>query len=193
MVPKSKVSLSGKVRIIGGRWRGSHLIVPEAEGLRPTGDRIRETLFNWLQPHLPDSICLDLFAGSGALGFEAASRGASQVIMLESSLVVAKKLEQEKTRLGADEVRIHCQDGILFLQMSTPGAVNIAFLDPPFGSGLMDEAIAILEERQWLADGALIYLETDRAAPRPVIPSHWEFLKQKVTGKVAYYLARRSH
>jgi len=181
-----------RVRIVGGTLRGRKIAFPAAAGLRPTGDRIRETLFNWLQPVLPGSRCLDLFAGSGVLGIEAASRGAAQVVLVESAPRVAAALRQNLAELVlGDGVRLVEVDALDWLRAGPPTTFDVAFLDPPFAAGLMEEAAALLEDSGWLADGALVYLErADVQGPWPV-PDNWVVLRDKRAGQVAYALARR--
>ena len=181
-----------RVRIVGGTLRGRKIAFPDAAGLRPTGDRIRETLFNWLAPVLPGSRCLDLFAGSGVLGIEAASRGAAEVVLVESAPRVASALRQtiDELRLGGS-VRLVEADALHWLATAAPVRCDVAFLDPPFAAGLMAEAIAALETGGWLADAALIYLERAEAQGPWPVPSSWTLLRDKRAGQVSYALARR--
>jgi len=149
----------GKVRIIGGRWRGSRLAVPSAPGLRPTSDRARETLFNWLQPALPGARVLDLFAGSGALGMEALSRGASEALLVERDPALARALEDNLQRLDAGVgARVVRADAVSLLAVPLHGRFDIVFLDPPFDAALWQPALAALGP--WLADDAWLYLES---------------------------------
>jgi 16S rRNA (guanine966-N2)-methyltransferase len=139
--PKIAKTAPGEVRIIGGLWKRSKLSVPAKPGLRPTPDRVRETLFNWLGQDLAGLKCVDAFAGSGALGFEAASRGAQDVLLIEQDAELASHLQAHKARLKADNIRIQRGDGIAALRSLPQASVNIVFLDPPFYSGLFLEAI----------------------------------------------------
>ena len=183
---------TNRVRIVGGTHRGRKIAFPDAAGLRPTGDRIRETLFNWLAPVLPGSRCLDLFAGSGVLGIEAASRGAAEVVLVESAPRVASALREtiDELRLG-ERVRLVEAGALQWLATAAPVRFDVAFLDPPFAAGLMAEAIAALEAGGWLADGALVYLErSDSQDPWPV-PSNWTVLRDKHAGQGSYARARR--
>ena len=155
---------SGSVRIIGGRWRGTRLPVAAADGLRPTSDRTRETLFNWLQPVLAGARVLDLFAGSGALGLEALSRGAREAVLVECDRVVAESLRQTVARLHAEtQARVVVADALAFLRAPLQGRFDIAFMDPPFAADLWAAAFDALSP--WLADTAWIYVESpvDRA------------------------------
>ena len=182
------------VRIIGGSLRSRRITFPDAEGLRPTPDRVRETLFNWLGQDLSGRACLDLFAGSGALGFEAASRGARLVLMLDDSGVVARSLQASAASLGAGAVRVRRADALEFLRERRPGAgsktpaefdpkFDVVFLDPPFHLGLAEKAIALLPP--WLAAGAGVYLESGEPY---VARSPWRAVKSARAGQVFYHL-----
>jgi 16S rRNA (guanine966-N2)-methyltransferase len=175
------------VRIIGGRHRGRKLPFAEMPGLRPTGDRIRETLFNWLQPVIEGAACLDLFAGSGALGMEAASRGAARVVMVELAGSAVRQLERNKASLGLEQISIVRADALQFLEQS-PTPFDIVFLDPPFDSDLLTPLCQRLT-MGWLRDGARIYLEEDISRSLPALPEGWHWLKQKNAGRVRYGLA----
>ena len=183
---------ANRVRIVGGTHRGRKINFPDAAGLRPTGDRIRETLFNWLQPVLPGSRCLDLFAGSGVLGIEAASRGAAEVVLVESGPRVAGALRQTLSEFGlADRVRLVEADALGWLRTAPPLCFDVVFLDPPFTAALLADAAAALEQGGWLAAGALIYLERADAVSAWPLPPNWSLVRDKRAGQVAYALARR--
>ena len=153
----------GSVRIIGGRWRGTRLPVAELAGLRPSSDRVRETLFNWLAPMLPGARVLDLFAGSGALGLEALSRGAREAMLVERDARLAESLRQAVARLRAEgEARVVAADALAFLRAPVHGRFDIVFVDPPFAANLWPEAFASLAP--WLADEAWLYVESPAAA-----------------------------
>ncbi len=184
------VSGAGEVRIIAGRFRGRRLRFPAAPGLRPTGDRLRETLFNWLQPHLPGARVLDLFAGSGALGFEAASRGAASVLMVELAKPVFRALSDNCRLIGADNVALVNADARSLLARETQ-AFDLIFLDPPFHHDWLPTLLSQIAERQLLAEGGLIYLENEAAAGAPALPDGWVWHREKVAGAVRYALARR--
>ncbi len=176
------------MRIIGGRYRGRRLPVPAQPGLRPTADRVRETLFNWLQPVIIGARCLDLFAGSGALGFEAASRGAAEVLMIEHSEPVVRVLAANARILGAAQVRVRSTDALRWLAGS--GApFDIVFLDPPFHTDLLAPSCTLLSERGWLAPGALVYLETPADRALPGLPADWTLVRDKRAGRVRFALA----
>ncbi|MEJ2454260.1 MAG: 16S rRNA (guanine(966)-N(2))-methyltransferase RsmD [Candidatus Thiodiazotropha sp.] len=184
MKPSSTASV---VRIIGGRHRGRKLPFAEMPGLRPTGDRIRETLFNWLQPVIEGARCLDLFSGSGALGMEAASRGAGRVVMVEKAGSVVRQLERNRELLGLDQIEIVRADALQFLEQPA-SPFDIVFLDPPFDNDLLAPLCQRLT-LGWLADEARIYLEEDISRPFPELPEDWLWLKQKTAGRVRYGLA----
>lgn len=175
-----------QLRIIGGRWRGRKLNFAPLEGLRPTGDRLRETLFNWLQFHLPGSCCLDLFAGSGALGLEALSRGAAEVDFVELHRSAAQTLNSQLQLLQAEGGRVHCTSAIDFLEQ-TQSRYDIAFVDPPFAGDLWQQALAALADH--LAEGALVYVETPRDKV-PEFPEGWQIEKEKRAGQVCMRLLR---
>jgi 16S rRNA (guanine966-N2)-methyltransferase len=181
---------SNQVRIIGGEHRGRKLSFPDIPGLRPTGDRIRETLFNWLQPRLPGASCLDLFAGSGALGLEAASRGAGRVLMLDSSPVVVDQLRQNISLLRLEQTEVQQADALTWLD-GEPQKFDVVFLDPPFAEDLLQKLCQKLENGLWLNPEALIYLEMDAGTKKPSLPSSWKIHKQKRAGQVEYLLCTR--
>lgn len=173
---------SNSVRIIGGEWRGRRIRFPAAPGLRPTSDRRRETLFNWLAPDLPGSRCLDLFAGSGALGFEALSRGAARAVLVEASREVAAALAANARTLAAgDRCRVvHARAERFLARAAEP--FDIVFLDPPFARpALVADACARLDPA-WLAPQARVYLELDARAARPRLPPNWQLLREHTGG-----------
>jgi 16S rRNA (guanine966-N2)-methyltransferase len=178
----------GQVRIIGGRWRGSKLPVADKPGLRPTADRVRETLFNWLQQKLPGARVLDLFAGTGALGFEAASRGAAQAVLIEREPALAANLRASVQRLHAENVEIVHEDALRWLARAPDIRFDIAFLDPPFDAALWQPALAALSP--WLAGEAWLYLECPHDAA-PVVPADWRLHREGRTREVRYALYRR--
>jgi 16S rRNA (guanine966-N2)-methyltransferase len=183
-------SHGNSVRIIGGAWRGRRVAFPDLPGLRPTPDRVRETLFNWLQHSLAGATCLDLFAGSGALGLEALSRGAQQVVFVEQAQAAARNLQEQLTRLkGAANAKIIEMGAARYLR-GAPRVFDIVFMDPPFGQDALAEHVPQLAAAGWVAEGSLVYLENERAAGLPRLPSHWEVLKSKSAGEVGYHLAR---
>jgi len=183
-------SAPGQVRIIAGQWRGRKLKVPQQPGLRPTPDRVRETLFNWLAFDLPSRRCLDLFAGSGALGIEAASRGAATVVLVEKDRTTAQVLSQQLTNLAASQVEVIQADALSFLQQISPKPFDIVFLDPPYGQNLLAPICDLLAQRGWLTASAYIYLEAERQLDiSMVLPTGWSIIRQLTAGQVASYLA----
>jgi 16S rRNA (guanine966-N2)-methyltransferase len=178
------------VRIIAGAWRGRRVHFPDMPALRPTPDRVRETLFNWLQHSIADTRVLDLFAGSGALGLEALSRGAREVVFVEQFPAAAHALQDQLVRFGAAaQGRVLEMGAARFLR--TPGEpFDVAFLDPPFGTNALAEYVPLLDAGNWLKVGGLVYLENERVAGVPALPDHWELLKSKSAGEVGYHLAR---
>lgn len=182
---------TGFVRIISGLWRGRKLPVHDAQGLRPTTDRVKETLFNWLAQEIPGAHCLDLFAGSGSLGFEAASRQAQSVTLIELNPTAFKQLEHNIGALNATNLRAINSDALAFLkQQGTPH--HVVFIDPPFRQGLLSEAVSLLEQNGWLADEALIYIETEKELVLEGIPANWHLHREKNAGQVSYRLFERS-
>lgn len=176
----------GSCRIIGGEWRSRRLPVLDKPGLRPTTDRVRETLFNWLQQQIPGSHCLDLFAGSGALGFEAASRGAAEVVMLETQGDVYQQLQANIALLQANRIRALHQDALQFLASDTR-RFDVIFLDPPYDSPLLQQCLPLLPDH--LAAGGRVYLESPSQQPLPDLPAGLEIIRAKKAGHVGYYLA----
>jgi 16S rRNA (guanine966-N2)-methyltransferase len=179
-----------QVRIIGGSHRGRKLEFPDLPGLRPTGDRIRETLFNWLQPVIEGARCLDLFAGSGALGLEAASRGAREVWMLDQAPQAAHLLRQHRELLGLVQVKILQADAMQWLERD-PKPFDIVFVDPPFDADLLPMICERLEVKGWLAAAARIYVEDSAGRSFERLPQTWRLLREKRAGQVRYGLAQR--
>jgi 16S rRNA (guanine966-N2)-methyltransferase len=180
------VAKSNQVRIIGGEWRSRRITFPDHEGLRPSGDRVRETLFNWLGQDLGGQNCLDLFAGSGALGFEALSRGAACVVMVEKSRRVCEALRRNALLLGAKNLQLHCADALEFATAAAADAAtrfDVVFLDPPFRSALLEQALRRVAPL--LRPGARVYVES-AAAFSP--SGGWRALRHGRAGKVHYTL-----
>ena len=178
----------GRLRIVGGEWRGRRLPVLDQPGLRPTPDRVRETLFNWLAPLITGARCLDLFAGSGALGFEAASRGAGRVVMIEKSANLARVLRENRLSLDARQVEVIQADAALWLAGQAE-PFDLVFLDPPFAEDLLGPTCAALAEGGWLAQGARVYLEAAATTGFPALPEEWRLVRAKQAGQVRYGLA----
>ncbi|MDN5850552.1 MAG: 16S rRNA (guanine(966)-N(2))-methyltransferase RsmD [Nitrococcus sp.] len=177
-----------QLRIIGGRWRSRRLMLPPKAGLRPSADAVRETLFNWLLNYIDGARCLDLFAGSGALGLEAVSRGARQAVLVERSQAVVRALRENVYRLRADKaVQIIHADARRFLS-GRAEPFDLVFLDAPFRSALIERVCPRLDSAGWLADGAVIYLETDVHRSLGGLPSNWRAMRAARTGSVSYRL-----
>ncbi|RLK47127.1 16S rRNA m(2)G-966 methyltransferase [Alkalispirillum mobile] len=180
--------MSGQLRIIGGAWRGRRLSVPRGPDLRPTGDRIRETLFNWLQARVPGARCLDLFAGSGVLGLEALSRGAAEVVFVERHPRVAAALRARLRDLGGEaRGRVEQTDALRYLAGPVQ-SMDVVFLDPPFRSSLGGDALHAVATHHWLAPDGRVYLESDSHQPAPELPSGWVVHREKRAGGVRYAL-----
>jgi 16S rRNA (guanine966-N2)-methyltransferase len=182
----------GKLRIIGGQWRGRLLQFPDVTGLRPTGDRVRETLFNWLMGYLPEACCLDLFAGSGALSLEALSRGARAVCALELDKRAAQNIRHHAATLGTQQLTVYCDDTLAYLARgNTKAPYDIVFIDPPFAADLAGQCASLLEQGGWLSEKAWIYIEADKQLPPPLLPNHWQLHREKTAGQVLYRLYQR--
>ena len=195
--PKSSTKTTaqdGELRIIGGQWRGRKLRFPPLPGLRPSPDRVRETLFNWLAPEIAGARCLDLFAGSGALGLEALSRGAGYCHFVDSASAAIQRIQQHLTLLSCSDANASATNAAQWLRSnpapSTP--FNVVFLDPPFRQNLLGDCCALLESERWLAPDALIYLEAGVDEVLPPLPSNWSVHRDKKAGQVAYRLFRRT-
>ena len=186
----SKRLNSNSIRIISGQWRGRRLPVLDSEGLRPSTDRVRETLFNWLMYDVSDANCLDLFAGTGALGLEALSRGAKSVQFVEASSLVASALQQNIAVLGLSEYAANVvrQDARSYLSNSPTKPFDIVFLDPPFADDLLAQVITALSRSAWLADQALIYVEQAKKTDSAPVPSSWQLHREGKTGQSRYSL-----
>ena len=177
----------GQCRIIAGKWRGRKLAVADIEGLRPTPDRVRETVFNWLQATVGGVRCLDLFAGSGALGFEAASRGAKSVVLVESNTQATTILRDNITAMTAEQCQVENKTAQQFIAQTTQ-QYDLVFIDPPYQSDLWTEITQQLVTSNVLADNAIIYLECPSKGELPRVPESWTVLKDKTAGDVRYCL-----
>lgn len=189
-MPRKKIPKvsAARVRIIGGTWRGRLLSFTETEGLRPTGNRIRETLFNWLMPVLPGARCLDLFAGSGALGFEALSRGAAHCSFCETHNEALTHLRKNAEMLGANAC-ILPQSALNYLNTKAE-PFDIVFIDPPFSAELWQSTLELLEAQHWLRDGAFIYVESPKHW-HGTVPQNWSLHRDKSAGAVHYQLYQK--
>ncbi|MEN5017252.1 16S rRNA (guanine(966)-N(2))-methyltransferase [Erwinia sp. Eh17-17] len=192
MNKKPRSGAAGQIRIIGGQWRGRKLPVPDSAGLRPTTDRVRETLFNWLAADIQQAKCLDCYAGSGALGLEALSRHAASATLLELERPVAQQLEKNLATLGAKSGRVVNTNTLQFLAQKGEEH-HLVFIDPPFRKGLLEQTVGLLETNGWLSDGALVYVESEVEHGVPPVPVNWQIHREKIAGQVAYRLyIRRS-
>lgn len=180
------------VRIIGGRWRGRKIIFVGDGKIRPTSDRIRETLFNWLTPYISGARCLDLYAGSGAMGFEALSRGAVSVIAVEYDKTISHHILTMQKTLQADGLQLVQSDVLQWL--SKPGQLqqpyDVIFLDPPYAEQALLTCCQLLEKNKWTKNGTLIYYEHNAPIDNEFLPSGWQVIKAKKAGQVFYYLVR---
>lgn len=188
--PNQKDDTQSELRIIGGDWRSRRLRFPDAGGVRPTPARTRETLFNWLAMYVPGSRCLDLFAGSGALGLEALSRGAGQVMLVDHTPVLANALKQNLKTLGATHGTVICQTVEQFLHQPPETPFDIIFMDPPFHQGWLERLFLQLETTRWVKPGGWIYVEHESDRGAPAIPAGWQLHRQKTAGQVTYNLFR---
>ncbi|WP_097032613.1 16S rRNA (guanine(966)-N(2))-methyltransferase [Sodalis endosymbiont of Henestaris halophilus] len=187
MVNHNSNRTSGKIRITGGRWCGRKLPVLNSPGLRPTLGRVRETLFNWLAPVIQEAHCLDCFAGSGALGLEALSRGAASVTLLEKNRTVSKQLAKNLQVLQAHKAKIITANSLLWLEQQSD-VFNVVFIDPPFRNGLITKTVIALEQNRCLAYDAWIYIETSAENLAFKVPAHWQLHRKKVARQVTYRL-----
>ena len=179
-----------EVRLIGGQWKRSKLPVADRPGLRPSPDRVRETLFNWLGPDLSGWRCLDAFAGSGALGFEAASRGAAEVVLIERDVVLARSLVASQLRLKAASVRVETADALAWMARCAPARFELVLLDPPFDAGLLPRALSAAAPL--VAGGGGLYVESPQPMTEADLPAGFALLRQGRAGKVHYHLLRRN-
>jgi len=182
---------SGQVRIIGGQWRSRKLPVSDVEGLRPTTDRIKETVFNWLAPYLEGAHCLDLFAGSGGLSFEALSRYADSALLIEKDRGAAKQLQQNLATLRCDNAVVKNQDSLSLLTKPASQKFDVVFIDPPFRKNLLEQSCQLLAQNDWLSENAVIYIEVESELSSPKLPSHWRCIKDKQAGQVSFSLWQR--
>ena len=186
-----RANSTGQIRIIGGQWRGRKLPVLNAEGLRPTTDRNKETLFNWLMPYVNDARCLDVFAGSGGLGLEALSRYAAHCDFIELDNQAASQLESNLSLLKANEVasaNVHKGNALNILNGLNKLPYDIVFVDPPFGKDLVAPALISLAENNLVQSGSVVYLEHESTLTTPKLPTHWQVIKEKRTSALRYML-----
>jgi len=188
--PAGKSSGTGELRIIGGDWRSRKLRFPDAGGVRPTPARTRETLFNWLTFHLAGSDCLDLFAGSGALGLEALSRGAGRATLVDHTPALAKALRDNLRLLKSEGGEVVCSDVESYLRQRNRPPFDIVFMDPPFRQGWLEKLFPLLDEQAWINPGGWVYVEHESELPTPAVPVSWHLHRQKSAGQVTYSLFR---
>ena len=175
----------GEVRVIAGLWRGRKLSVLNAEGLRPTTDRVKETLFNWLMMDVANARCLDCFAGSGSLGIEALSRQAQAVVFLEKFANAAQQLKKNLASLKTDKGTVINTDTLAYLsQKNSTEPFEIIFIDPPFHHNFVPQVLTLLQQNNWLAENALIYVETEKNHPPLLLAENWQIIKEKSAGMV---------
>jgi 16S rRNA (guanine966-N2)-methyltransferase len=180
--------MNQNIRIISGQYRGKKLIFPDIEELRPTPNRVRETLFNWLMHLIYDARCLDAFAGSGALGFEAFSRGAGKIVLIEQDLQVYKNLEKIALSFNSTKIKVYHQDACVYLEKAQE-PFDIIFLDPPFTQNYLPKCMSLLENTSILADGGLVYLESSQEIT--LNDTIWENVKSNKAGQVFYGLYKK--
>jgi len=188
MPSRSATPSAGKVRIVSGKWRRRQLPVLPVNQLRPTPHRVRETVFNWLGGEVVGAVCLDLFAGTGCLGFEAASRGASEVVMVEQNSILYRSLLSVCDQRGADEVEVVRADALSWARRQTR-VFDVVFLDPPFGSDLLMRPLYILHTTGGLRPGGLLYLESSTVLTDEDLPGAWRLKRTGKAGQVMYHLA----
>ena len=185
---RGAIQATPQLRVIGGQWRGRKLQFPDRPGLRPTGDRIRETLFNWLGPHLHNAKCLDLFAGSGALGIEALSRGAAHCDFVDADREAANTVGHHLNTLNATECStVSCDIAAHYLRQIND-TWDIVFVDPPFDARLGESTLTLLADSERVAAASRVYFETSRSQPEPVPEGLYEVLREKTAGDVCYRL-----
>lgn len=180
-----------KLRIIGGKWRSRKINFISGPGLRPTPDRVRETLFNWLAPTILDAACLDLFTGSGAVSFEALSRGAASVVMIEQSADAVAMIRKNAEILKAENLEVYQGYSPEALAQLLPRQFDIVFLDPPFRHNLIAPCAAWLEAHACLAEDALIYIEAEKELKTLLLPANWQIIRDKTAGNLHYLLIKR--
>ena len=190
---KAKNKQLNQLRIIGGQWRGRKLSFADGDGLRPTMDRVRETLFNWLQAEIAGARCLDMFSGSGALGFEALSRYAAQVVMIDKNPQAVRAIRNNLKLLDTDKAQLLQMDARAYLNSlikdpDTNKKFDIVFLDPPFNKDLVGPFCQLLAQADCLSKQASIYIELEKKASLPDLPENWRVAKEKKAGQLAYYL-----
>lgn len=186
----SKAIKQGQLRIIGGEWRSRKVSFIDAEGVRPTPDRVRETLFNWLAPYIEGATVLDLFAGSGALSLEALSRGAAEATIVDVNYEVISVLKKQLQLLSCDKATLVKQSALNFLQGIPAKQFDVVFLDPPFRKDMLQQSCQLLADNHWLAEKAWVYTESELMPTQLAMPSGWQLYREKKAGQVYYSLWR---
>jgi 16S rRNA (guanine966-N2)-methyltransferase len=179
------------IRIIGGKWRSRKVSFIADDTIRPTPDRVRETLFNWLAPYIVDSRCLDLYAGSGVLGLEALSRGAEEVLSVEQAPAHATEIKANAENLQAQNFTVYNAECLQWLNQSHPKSIDIVFVDPPYREQLLNKTFAALENKQWLKPGSLVYFEMDQPIALELLPATWKIWRESKAGNVLYFLCKK--
>lgn len=182
---------SGQFRIIAGEWRGRKLPIADLPGLRPTSDRVRETVFNWISMYVPGAKVLDCFSGSGALALEALSRGATSATMLEKAGAAAQTLKSNLNTLKSSKGHVINTDSLTWLQQKAPHSFDLIFLDPPFRMGLLEETCTLLEENGYVDENSLIYIEVEKELSPVPVSENWQMLKSKAAGQTSFMLWSR--
>ena len=191
--PQQKGKGAGQLRIIAGEWRGRKLPVADLPGLRPTPDRVRETVFNWLNMYVPGAHVLDCFSGTGALSLEALSRGAASAVMLEKAGPAAQTLKANLATLKSDKGQVFNADSQQWLKQKASQRFDLVFLDPPFRMDLLKTTCELLESNGYLNDNCLIYIETEKELSPLPVPANWQPLKSKTAGQICFTLWSREH
>ncbi|AOT09601.1 16S rRNA (guanine(966)-N(2))-methyltransferase RsmD [Pseudoalteromonas luteoviolacea] len=190
---KPQARTDGHIRIISGKFKGRKLPVKDVEGLRPTTDRVKETVFNWLMADIRDANVLDCFAGSGSLGLESLSRFANTATFIELDKTAAAQIKQNIQTLALNNAQVVQTSALDYLiNNEQKRTFDIVYLDPPFRKDLLAPCCELLESAEWLHDESLIYVEFEKEA-KPVLPANWQLLKEKKAGQVICMLFRRSH
>ena len=185
--PRANPTKRGLVRIIGGKWRGRKLSIAPRPALRPSPDRVRETLFNWLNPYVDGARCLDLYAGTGVLGFEAVSRGAAHATLVDNDRTAIDFLTQHLDILNADNIEVIEGDARTWLRTARPAPFDIVFLDPPFGQGLLEASLAVLPNG-WLKHRAWVYLEAEKIPILHLAVAPWQLIRHGQTSQMQFAL-----
>ena len=187
---KNKTICNGgnKLRIIGGEWKGRKLPIADVKGLRPTPDRVRETVFNWLAPYIMGARILDCFSGSGALSIESLSRGASSAVMVEKNPYVAQILNKNIALLSLNQVAVINIDSLVLLSTAAKKSFDVIFLDPPFRQDLVEPVCRLLHANGYVSSNTLVYIESEKELLLTMLPKTWSCLKEKVAGQMRYSL-----